>query len=432
MTRLDTFQLYHLMLLFVFWSSVFCILYTYLGYPLILRVLAESRPRLPRESTGLSVGPVSVIIAARNEEARIGRRVRELAQLVRDRPAGGEVLVVSDGSTDRTVEEAIAAGREAEAVPGPHPGLAVRVFELSSRSGKAAALNRGRAEARHDLLVFADARQRWAPDAINRLAAPFSDPTVGAVSGDLILEAASGVLAGVGLYWRFEKWIRRAESRLYSMTSVTGSISAVRRELFRPIPPGTVLDDVYWPMLVVLGGHRVVHEESAKAYDRLPDRSWDEFRRKVRTLAGNFQLIGRIPSILLPWRNPVWWQFVSHRVLRLIVPWALAAVLTISFKLDAPYYRAAFWVQFVCYVFGVAGTLRSVAERSRLAASLGSFLLLNAAAWLAFWVWASGRSSQSWSKINYPVLDRARTSPEHDDGALMQAGEDNLHSLRLR
>ena len=86
----------------------------------------------------------------------------------------------------------------------------------------------------------------------------------------------------------------------------------MRRELFRPIPRGTILDDVYWPLQVAMQGYRVVHDERAAAFDRLPERTADEFRRKVRTLAGNFQLVARLPAVLLPWRNPVWLQFLSR------------------------------------------------------------------------------------------------------------------------
>ncbi len=277
----------------------------------------------------------------------------------------------------------------------------MRVLVLESWLGKAAALNEALSLAGHPLLVFADARQTWALDAIDRLVENFADPAVGAVSGDLVVESAPGVMAGVGLYWLFEKWLRRTESRFDSMVSVTGCIAAVRRELFEKLPAGTILDDVYWPLAVAMRGHRVIHEERARAFDRLPERARDEFRRKVRTLAGNFQLMELLPSALLPWRNRVWWQFVSHRVLRLAVPWALLAMLITSAALGGPLYRAAFWGQTAFYLMGLGGIWRRVAARSRLASAAASFLVLNAAAWVGFWVWASGRSSRSWGKIRY-------------------------------
>ena len=125
---------------------------------------------------------------------------------------------------------------------------------------------------------------------------------------------------------RYERWLRHNEGQIGSVVGVTGAISAVRRELFRPIPHGTILDDVYWPLQVAMIGYRVVRDPRARAYDSLPERAGDEFRRKVRTLAGNLQLLARLPGALLPWRNPIWLQFISHKVLRLLVPWALATM----------------------------------------------------------------------------------------------------------
>jgi poly-beta-1,6-N-acetyl-D-glucosamine synthase len=396
----------------VFWLSVACVSYTYVGYALLLALAARVRPT--RRIFGLtSPGPpVSVVLAAHNEEPRIGARILELVGMVAVRPAGGEVIVVSDGSTDRTVSEAEAAAFDASSATGGR--IPVRILVQEPRLGKAMALNRARAAADHPVLVFADARQTWGHDAIDRLIEAFADPTVGAVSGDLVVESAPGVMGGVGLYWRFEKWLRRTESRFDSMVSVTGCISAVRGELFRPIPVGTILDDVYWPLMVAMGGHRVVHEERAMAFDRLPEKASDEFRRKVRTLAGNFQLMARMPAALLPWRNRLWWQFVSHRVLRLLVPWALLITMGASVAIKDPLYRAAFWGQCAFYVLGLAGIRPALAARSRLVSAIASFLVLNAAAWLAFWVWAGGRTSRSWTKVAYHSLG-SPDAPGHSE-----------------
>jgi cellulose synthase/poly-beta-1,6-N-acetylglucosamine synthase-like glycosyltransferase len=392
-----------------FWLSAICISYTYVAYPLFLALLARIWPA--RGSGGRSSPldlPVSVVLAAYNEESRIRARIRELVALVAGRRGGGEVIIVSDGSTDRTGTEAMSESAASARVP-------VRVFEQESRQGKAVALSWACAQARHPILVFADGRQTWAPDAIDRLTSAFADPAVGGVSGDLVVESAPGVMAGVGLYWRFEKWLRRTESRFDSMVSVTGCIAAARRELFPVIPPGTILDDVYWPLAVTMTGHRVIHEQGAKAFDRLPARTRDEFRRKVRTLAGNFQLMTLLPAALFPWRNRLCWQFVSHRVLRLVSPWALLAMLVSSVALDGEFYRAVLFGQCAFYAIGMAGIWRTVAARSRLASSVASFLVLNAAAWLAFWVWISGRASRSWSKVQYdhpdPAVRQEQTEP---------------------
>ncbi len=240
--------------------------------------------------------------------------------LLRGAEVPGEVIVVSDGSTDGTV-----------AVAQQYADQGVRVIELAANEGKAVALSRAIAAAQEDIVVFADARQRWADDALVRLLENFADPQVGAVSGDLVLEESPGVMAGVGLYWRCEKWLRRAESAVGSQVGVTGAISAARRRLLPAIiPAGTLLDDIYWPLCVAMHGYSVVHDERALAFDRLPDQPRDEFRRKVRTLTGNFQIMTLLPASLLPWRNPVWLPWVSRKLSRLAMPWALLGMLSAS------------------------------------------------------------------------------------------------------
>jgi cellulose synthase/poly-beta-1,6-N-acetylglucosamine synthase-like glycosyltransferase len=373
----------------VFWLCAACVLYTYAGYPLLLVLLARWHGR-PVRAAGPPPRSVSIVVAAHNEETSVDRRLAELTGLLEASGLGGEVIVVSDGSTDATA-----------ALARAHTKGRVRVCELPERAGKAAALNEGCALARHEILVFADMRQTWEPDALRLLLENFADPAVGAVSGDLLLCDAAGVLAGVALYWRYEKMLRRLEGRVWSVVGATGAISAVRRPLFRPIPPGTLLDDVYWPMRVALQGYRVVHDRRAVAYDRLPPRARDEFRRKVRTLSGNFQLAARLPALLLPWRNPIWLPFVSHKLLRLLVPWALLGLLAAAALLPGDVYRALLACQIAGYLLGLAGLVPVVAARSRLASAAGSFLVLNGAAWLAFWVWLSGRAGRSWHKAVY-------------------------------
>jgi cellulose synthase/poly-beta-1,6-N-acetylglucosamine synthase-like glycosyltransferase len=283
---------------------------------------------------------------------------------------------------------------------------------LPFNSGKAAALSTGCQAARHEILVFADARQVWAADALPQLLRPFSDPRIGAVSGDLAIESSPGVLAGVGLYWRYEKWLRRSESRFHSTVGVTGAICAVRRNLFRTIPVGTLLDDVYWPLQVNLQGFRVVHESRARAFDRFPENVASEFHRKVRTLTGNFQLLTLLPTVLLPWRNPVWLQFLSHKFFRLLVPWALLILVSLNLALTGPLYQATFWLQVLFYTTAVIGLNQAIAKRFRTLSAASSFVVLNAAAWAAFWNWLSGRATRSWSKVTYQVEAAQHAAPE--------------------
>jgi cellulose synthase/poly-beta-1,6-N-acetylglucosamine synthase-like glycosyltransferase len=382
----------------IFWACLAVVVYAYVGYPLVLWCVARLRPKRVRRAP--FHGNVSVVLAARNEAGRVADRRDELMSLLGQSGLAGEVVIVSDGSTDGTA----AAARDGA-------DTRVRVIELTENVGKAQALSRGVAAASGDVIVFADARQRWAPDAIPVLLENFADPAVGGVSGSLVLEANRGVTDGVGFYWRYEKVIRNLEGRIHSTVGATGAISAVRRELFREIPRQTILDDVYWPMGVVMQGFRVIHDGRARAYDRLPEKAGDEFRRKVRTLSGNFQLVVRLPALLVPWKNPLWAQFVSHKLLRLAVPWLLLVLLAASALLHGPIYRLALAAQLAGYAVGFAGLNGRLAARSRLASAAGSFLVLNTAAWVAFWVWASGRAGSSWRKVVYRPPAAPNDSP---------------------
>jgi poly-beta-1,6-N-acetyl-D-glucosamine synthase len=389
----------------LFWIVGAFVFYAYVGYPVLIWCLAccFGRPRKTPIVADEELPSVSLLIVAHNEEALIGKRINS-ALGIDYPPEKLEVLVVCDGCSDATV-----------AIARAHRDERVRVLELPVQLGKAAALTRGCAEARHAILVLADVRQSWGPASLKLLLENFADPSIGAVSGNLVLEQAPGVLAGVSLYWRYEKWLRGQESRLYSMVGVSGSVSALRRELFRPIPKGTILDDVYWPLQVAMQGFRVVLDQRARVYDHLPENSRDEFRRKVRTLSGNLQLVGLLPAALLPWRNPVCFQFLCHKMLRLVVPWGLLALLATSLVLEAPLYRLTFWGQTVFYLTGLVGIRwKAVACRLRPVSVAASFLVLNAAAWLAFWVWLSGKTTRSWVKVTYKVP----VSPSSQQSAL--------------
>jgi biofilm PGA synthesis N-glycosyltransferase PgaC len=390
-----------------FWFCAFCVCYTYLVYPFVIALLARALGKTVDRSCKAS-RTVSVVIAAYNAEDRITRRIEEFLKAFSAYGLEGEIIIVSDGSCDATA-----------AVARSHRDPRVRVLEFTENRGKAAALTAGCASARHEILVFGDVRQVWASDALDLLLSNFADPLVGAASGDLILQSPSGVLSGVGLYWRHEKWLRKQESRLWSSVGVTGAICAVRRELFQGIPSGTILDDVYWPLTVVTQGCRVVHDARALAYDRLPENAKDEFSRKVRTLSGNFQLLTLLPSALLPWRNPVWFQFVSHKLGRLVVPWALLAILVTSMRLANVHwvYRAALIGQVSFYLVSLVGFLKLVGLHSRLASTCASFVVLNTAAWLSFWKWVSGQAGQCWKSVEYtPVRSGANEATSAEFG----------------
>lgn len=334
----------------VFWLSVAAIAYVYVGYPVLLAVWARLRPKPVRRSPLDADAPgVSVIIAARNEAARLPDRIENL--LAQDYPGPLEIVVASDGSVDGTASVVARFGDRVELVELPP-------------SGKPAALNAAVARARHDLLVFADARQSFGPDALQRLVENFADPAVGAATGELLLDceresaaADSTVGESVGAYWRYEKSLRRYESLIWSTLGATGAIYAMRRRLWRPLPPGTLLDDVLAPMRVVLAGYRVVFDDRARAYDRVEADAATERRRKVRTLGGNYQILALEPALLNPLRNPVWMQYVSHKLGRLLVPYAMGAALLSNVALVQAgiLYTAALGGQLIFYALALYG-----------------------------------------------------------------------------
>lgn len=290
--------------------------YTYAGYPALIGALARLRPHRSERDQGY-LPSVSVLMAAYNAESLIGAKLDTLQGL--DYPADKlEILVYSDGSTDRTDE--LVAQRAA---------VDPRIIAMRSdeRRGKPSALNAMRLRAKGEVFLMCDVRQRFDPGALRALVRWLADPSVGCVSGNLVMEGE----AGSGVYWRYEKWIREREARFRSVPGVTGAIYVVRGSDLEELPEDTILDDVLIPMRLRLRGKKVLFEPEARAFDTAADDD-KEFGRKARTLAGNFQLFARLPALLSPGANPSWLETVSHKALRLCGPWLLATVAASSFS----------------------------------------------------------------------------------------------------
>ena len=238
-----------------------------------------------------------------------------------------------------------------------------------------------------------DARQSINPDALAQLVSCFADPTVGAVSGELHLETADGLASpdGLGIYWKIEKLVRKLESATGSVVGVTGALFAMRRELYVPLPHGTLLDDVLTPMHVARAGKRVLFLEAAIARDRIFSQRGKEFARKVRTLTGNYQLLQLAPWLLTR-RNPLLFRLVSHKLLRLVVPFLLLLLLVASALAPGALYRAALGLQLLLYAFALLGALFPKARHVRAVSIPYTFVLLNAAAGVAFYNFLAGRA----------------------------------------
>ena len=295
---------------FAFLFSVFAVAYVLVGYPVLLRLLTRYRAR--PVTKGPSLRSVSILIPVRNGGAFIREKLRSV--LGQDYPRDlMEIIVLSDGSTDETddiVREFAADGIELIRLP---------------HGGKPAALNVGFQRARNEILVLTDVRQTINRECMKGLVSCFADPNVGVVSGELLIRPGDLTeQVDIGLYWRFETWMRRELARLDSIFGATGPIYAIRRSLAVELPNEILLDDVYLPLTAFFRGYRLVVEESARAFDH-PAKLGGEFQRKLRTLAGNYQILKYMPQLLGP-RNRMWFHFVSYKLGRLLLPYALLAL----------------------------------------------------------------------------------------------------------
>jgi poly-beta-1,6-N-acetyl-D-glucosamine synthase len=364
----------------VFWCAVILIGYTYAGYPVWLWLRSRWQPRPVQ--VGANQPFVSIVMVVRNEEKTLERKLANLLAL--DYPEqNAEIVVVSDGSTDGT--ESIL--REYARNPRVHA-----VLNQLSR-GKASGVNDALEVAHGEIVVFTDVRQMIERGGLRVLMEDFADCEVGCVSGELMLgdPDAGEKNRGMGLYWRIEKTIRELESASGSVVGATGAFYAVRRDLLQPIPPETLLDDVYIPMQVVRAGKRVVFEPKARAWD-LPDLGTErEFARKVRTLSGNYQLL-QLQPWLLSRENPIRFEFVSHKILRLAVPFGLVAALVACAFLPQPVYRAALLLQIAFYALSLAGMAGlKLGPVARVGDAAFTFVVLNTAAVVAFANFVTGR-----------------------------------------
>jgi cellulose synthase/poly-beta-1,6-N-acetylglucosamine synthase-like glycosyltransferase len=354
------------------------IAYAYLGYPLQLWLQNRIAPKpLQRMHPEVSKASFSVLLPARNEADRIGARIENL--LAQELPTTDwEIIVVSDGSDDETGAAVRRIIAQQAALGGPN----IELIENERAGGKAHALNQARRKATGEYLVFADARQTFKSNTIAQLLRNFEDPAVGAVSGELRLEGteATEIDVEMGAYWHYEKFIRRLESNTGSVIGVTGAVYAMRAQLYEPLPIGTILDDLLTPMRIVQKGYRVLFDPQALAIDQFSETMAQERRRKIRTLAGNWQLIRLQPDLFLPWSNPCWGRLLAHKFSRLLVPYAFILTCVL-----ACFSQTAFaWVVLAAVALLVA--LSMLAQRGlnwRIARLCHALLELNRFAFLA-------------------------------------------------
>lgn len=371
----------------IFWTAIALVIYTYIGYPVQLWLTSRLLPKPVQR--GSQTPEVVMIVVGHNEAHRIEAKIRTC--LNQDYPADKlSVLVVSDGSTDRT-HDIVNGFNDAQ----------VQLLACPTRRGKAACLNDGVAHTQAPIIVFTDARQRLHPQAVAKLVANFSDPSIGAVSGELEFEQDDGTpfAEGIGAYWLYEKFIRNREALTGSVVGVTGALYAIRRQCFNPIPAETILDDVAIPMLAAMQGWRVSFESGAMAYDAPSSDAAKEKIRKVRTLAGNFQLISLFEGLLNPWRNPLWGRFVAHKMLRLACPLALLIALLSHSVLawsEPGFYRWSWFVHIAGYFALMAALAIPALQRNKVLRLAVTFAHLNVFVVLGFLSFMTQKQSHLW------------------------------------
>jgi biofilm PGA synthesis N-glycosyltransferase PgaC len=389
---------------YIFWLAAALVGYSYLGYPAWLWLRSRWSPRPVRRSSGQgsnqssgqsssqdsAVPAVTAVMVVRNEEAVIARKLENLLML--DYPqAKLDLVVISDGSRDRTPAILADYARDSRV------RTRLRTLIKPASEGKAAGLNEAIKLATGDVLLFTDARQQIESNALRLLIENFADPDVGAASGELMLgDPTSGETGkGMGLYWRIEKKIRELESASGSVVGATGAIYCARRTLLDRslLPESTILDDVLLPMQIVRKGSRVIFDARARAWDSPDLGEGREFSRKVRTLSGNYQLLQLAPWLLSS-ENPIRFEFITHKLSRLAVPFALLALLIASIFLPQPFYRAALGVQLAFYALSLAALAGvKIGPLSRIADPARTFVVLNSAAMVAFLNFVTGRKA---------------------------------------
>lgn len=370
---------------FIFWLCLLLPVYAYLGYPLLLTVLAPLFPAW-RQTPAPALN-ISIVIAAHNEARHIEHKLRTL--LAQDyQPATLQIILASDGSTDDTVACA-------------HKVVDSRISVLDlPRQGKAATLNAGVALATGDILVFTDADNQWSRETLGYLLAPLNDPNVGACAGHMVIPVTGGGLSvGDSLYRHYEGWLRQVENRTGCMVSADGALLALRRELFQSVP-AEVNDDFFLSTCAPVAFKRIVYVPEAQVIDHGVDEADKQFRRRQRVTVGGLQSLAQRRELLNPLKHGLYsLALISHKLIRRLAPILLLPLLLSNFWLwdDHGFYRLALIAQLFGYAIALAGLLDSQ-HRLPKPFRLAAFLLVTLAGMsLGLWQFLRGHRYAQWN-----------------------------------
>ena len=376
-----------------FWIASGLVVYAYAVYPAIIWTLARAfgRKPTPPDVAEADLPSASLVISAYNEAEVLAERLENAVAMdyPRDRL---QILVGSDGSKDASAE--IARGFEPRGV---------EVLDFAQNRGKASVLNDLIGRASGEIILLSDANTDIDPDAARKLVRWFADPKVGAVCGRLVLvDHVTGQNAD-GLYWKYETFLKLCEAKLGALLGANGAIYAIRKDLYVPIHPGTIVDDFVIPLLIQQkSGHKIIYERDAVAIEETAPDVGAEFHRRARIGAGGFQSIGMLWRLLSPMRGWVAFSFLSHKILRWFCPFFLliAFAANVALALDgSTLYRALLVAQVGFYALSALPSLLPEAVKVPKLARLATlFSSMNAALLVGFWRWASGRQRGAWRR----------------------------------
>jgi cellulose synthase/poly-beta-1,6-N-acetylglucosamine synthase-like glycosyltransferase len=382
----------------LFWIFLGIIAYTYLGYTLVLFILAGIGRLMPKKGSGPAADyepPVTLFIPAYNEDAFIERKMKNIRKLEYPRHKL-KVIWITDGSTDLTRE--YLAGYDG-----------ISIFHQDERRGKIHAMNRGILLTDTPIVVFTDANTMMNPEAIREMMRYFSDSRVGCVAGEKRITAGhweKAVGAGEGLYWKYESLIKRLESETGSTVGAVGELFAIRRELFEPVNEDTLLDDFTISLRIASRGYRIKYAPLAWGVETASVSVAEEMKRKVRIATGGMQTLFRMKSLLNPVRHGLLsFKYISHKVLRwTLVPFCFPLILMLNVMiLTVPgrpvFYSVFFALQCLYYLLVVAGALlTNVKLRVKAVFAPYYLLVMNYAVVVGILHFITGKYSVKWQK----------------------------------
>lgn len=377
-------------MIYLFWLSIGIILYAYVGYPVAVYLLSLFSSKPPRSEQLYPF--VSIIMAVYKEGKYIENKLQTLMELEYPNQKVEILIGSSEGSSDKTNDIIRNFSDNTRTI---------KLIEQEKRTGKCSMLNLLVSEAKGEILVFTDARQRLARNALLDLTKYFGDQEVGSVSGELMyeddrIEQSEG---GMGLYWKYENFIRKSESRLGSMIGATGAFYGFRKKLFPVLPEDLIIDDLYVPMKVVEKGFRAIYSNQSKVYDRVFINPKAEFVRKARNLAGTYQFFYYVLKSFSHFNWIFLWQLFSHRFLRLMIPFLLILLFVSNiFILNNNFYLIFFLLQIMFYISALFGWLFK--NRSCLLDIPCMFCVMNAAAIVGLYRILMKKQKGTWEKAD--------------------------------